>query len=168
MSCVQRWKLALLGLTLIFAIENHRIKPLVLRICFSITYSIFTVATKEAFNPLSVNHKCSRRHFEIFVLLFFRENKAWNFMWIVSDDSHEMSSFIETIHMKFQGLFSLKHNYKICCRLLQFSWHFKGLCIKSELLFYVMLCVKFAVFVSASDFWIKLSLWPPGIAGGWK
>ena len=52
-------------------------------------------ASVPQYNPCSVNHKYSRRHFKN-ISLFFRENKAWHFMWIVclADDSHEMSSII--------------------------------------------------------------------------
>ena len=41
----------------------------------------------ERYNQLykdkSTNHNCSRWHFDFFLYLFFRENKAWHFMWII-------------------------------------------------------------------------------------
>ena len=48
-----------------------------------------------------------------FILLFSDENKSWYFMWIVCK---------QTIHTKYQDLFSLKNKKKkkiLECRLLQ-------------------------------------------------
>ena len=56
-------------------------------------------------------------NFLLFFFLFFRENKSWHVMWIVclADDS----SAWQTIHMKFQDLFSLKNKKNLECHLLQ-------------------------------------------------
>ena len=48
-------------------------------------------------NPLSANHNCSRPNLDFFFFVgFFREIKAWHFIWIVCqvDNSHAMPSLV--------------------------------------------------------------------------
>ena len=50
-----------------------------------------TVLLLQVSYPECANHSCSRWHFEILFVLFFKENKSWHIRWIIS---HEVSRLI--------------------------------------------------------------------------
>ena len=78
----------------------------------------------ENSNPTSqhahANYNCSSRHFDFFFFIFFREK--------YHDISCEPYA-LQTIHMKWQVLFSLKNNNKTSQNIdcYNFAQHFKGL-----------------------------------------
>ena len=72
--------------------------------------------------------------FKYFVL-FFRENKACHFMWIVclAEDSHEMSSFIFSEKLKISFRMPSATNFlRAILRGLDTLVHFSSTCYKGE------------------------------------
>ena len=55
-----------------------------------------TSPINDTFNPLSAKENSNAEDNLFLFLIFFRENNAWHYMWIVcqADDSHVMSSII--------------------------------------------------------------------------
>ena len=71
-----------------------------------------TISRAQYSNPLSTNHNYSRRHFIFFFFFFFSKK-------ISLDILCELSA-MQTIHIKYQDLFSMKNKKKkLECLLLQ-------------------------------------------------